>query len=617
MASRLDKGTGRADPLHPSPAHHEPLSIAPQDSHVPPSISLQQMKKYQYAQPHMLKAHSKPPKRAKSAFDKKLGHHLAHLSSSAQASASLSASHDDLLLQHNNAGALEAETDLERTWRVTQDEIVDASAVSAESQAFSLQLDQFGPYDLSYTRNGRHLAIAGRLGHVGTFDVSSSSLHSELHLNETTRAITWLHDESFYAVAQKRFVYIYDKQGLEVHQLRSHVEVEVMQFLPYHFLLATIGQPGYLKYQDTSTGQLVAEHRTRLGSCKTMAQNLHTAMIHLGHQNGTVTLWSPSVSHAQVKLLAHKAPVTSVAVDPSMMGHRMATTAADGTVKVWDARMWKCLNEYAVKKTPKASQWSGKGMLAVGWGNHVSVYNDLSRPSSSPRMPPPPYLTHLFPSTPVHALSFQPFTDVLTVGHSRGISSLLVPGSGEANFDSLEADPFEGKRRRREREVQGLLDKVPMDLITLDADVVGRVDRGVLRKGEKKDVLAREGATSFAKMSRAERLKVQGKAALEEDEELSEGEDEDEEDEELSRRREKAEKRIEKADAKNRMRGKSSGLKKALRKRRRNVIDPQTVALKAKLERQRELNKQAKANKAAKEAAQSGQGGALERFKFA
>jgi U3 small nucleolar RNA-associated protein 7 len=95
-------------------------------------------------------------------------------------------------------------------------------------------------HSLSPARFRRHLAIAGRLGHVGTFDVSSSSLHSELHLNETTRAITWLHDESFYAVAQKRFVYIYDKQGLEVHQLRSHVEVEAMQFLPYHFLLATI-----------------------------------------------------------------------------------------------------------------------------------------------------------------------------------------------------------------------------------------------------------------------------------------------------------------------------------------------------------------------------------------
>lgn len=46
------------------------------------------------------------------------------------------------------------------------------------------------------------------------------------------------------------------------------------------------GNPGFLKYQDTSTGQLVAEHRTKLGSCDTMAQNKHNAFIHLGHQNG-------------------------------------------------------------------------------------------------------------------------------------------------------------------------------------------------------------------------------------------------------------------------------------------------------------------------------------------
>ena len=46
------------------------------------------------------------------------------------------------------------------------------------------------------------------------------------------------------------------------------------------------------------------------------------------------------------------------------------------------------------------------------------------------------------------------------IGHSKGLSSLLVPGSGEPNFDSSEADPFENKRMRREREVKGLLDKV-------------------------------------------------------------------------------------------------------------------------------------------------------------
>lgn len=57
-------------------------------------------------------------------------------------------------------------------------------------------------------------------------------------------------------------------------------------------------------------------------------------------------------------------------------------------------------------------------------------------------------------------MRFCPFQDVLTVGHTSGLSSLLVPGAGEPNFDSAEADPFENKNMRREREVRGLLDKV-------------------------------------------------------------------------------------------------------------------------------------------------------------
>lgn len=126
-----------------------------------------------------------------------------------------------------------------------------------------------------------------------------------------------------------------------------------------------------------------------------MAQNAHNAFIHLGHQNGTlgsspeilktseltfvslstgtVTLWSPSVSQAQVKLLAHTSPVSSIAIDPSTMGHRMVTTGIDGSVKIWDTRKWAVLNEYHLKKTPKASGWSQKGLLGVGWGNHISV----------------------------------------------------------------------------------------------------------------------------------------------------------------------------------------------------------------------------------------------------
>lgn len=235
-SSLLDPDTGalpKHDPAYVPPAH--------------------QLKKYLYAQPHLLHAH--PPlataaekkngakrKRvgASRSADVKLEHHLAHLSATAKASSHHAHEHDDLLLPSDNHGLIETESALERTWRITQGEIVEASNVAAADKRFSLSLPDFGPYAVDYTRNGRHLAIAGRKGHVGTFDWANSGLHSELHLNETVRDVKWLHDESFYAVAQKKYVYIYDKQGLEVHQLRSHIEVNRMEFLPYHFLLATI-----------------------------------------------------------------------------------------------------------------------------------------------------------------------------------------------------------------------------------------------------------------------------------------------------------------------------------------------------------------------------------------
>ena len=41
-----------------------------------------------------------------------------------------------------------------------------------------------------------------------------------LQVKETVRDVQFLHNEQFFATAQKKYVYIYDKRGLEVHCLR-------------------------------------------------------------------------------------------------------------------------------------------------------------------------------------------------------------------------------------------------------------------------------------------------------------------------------------------------------------------------------------------------------------
>lgn len=57
--------------------------------------------------------------------------------------------------------------------------------------------------------------------------------------------------------------------------------------------------------QDTSTGRLVAQLPTRLGTCNVMRQNPWNACLALGHPNGVVTMWSPNVGTPLVKMLCH------------------------------------------------------------------------------------------------------------------------------------------------------------------------------------------------------------------------------------------------------------------------------------------------------------------------
>jgi hypothetical protein len=193
------------------------------------------------------------------------------------------------------------------------------------------------------------------------------------------------------------------------------------------------GNTGFLKYQDTSTGQLVAEHRTKLGACVTMTQNVHNAVIYLGHQNGTVTLWTPNLPQPAVRLLAHLGPVCSVAVDPSAGGRYLATAGVDGMVKVWDCRSWKeALRSWNSRGGHATLAWSQRGCLAVASGGAVNVSAIIFSPSC-PILPTPRawsgVLTAFNTCTPPCAFPTPAVPDASTARETPRVRRILpIPG---------------------------------------------------------------------------------------------------------------------------------------------------------------------------------------------
>ncbi|KAF7558487.1 hypothetical protein G7046_g5658 [Stylonectria norvegica] len=405
--------------------------------------------------------------------DKKLRRSLKKLEGKNEA-ATIKAKDAEILLE-NTSGFLETEAELERTYRIRQDEIVQDVAVETAQKRFELKLDALGPYVCDYTRNGRELLLGGRKGHIATMDWREGKLGCELQLGETIRDVRWLHNNQFFAVAQKKYVYIYDHNGVEIHCLRKHMEVSHMEFLPYHFLLATIGSVGFLKYQDVSTGQLVAEIPTKLGQPVSLAQNPYNAVLHVGHQNGAVTLWSPNSQEPLVKLLAHRGPVRSLAIDRE--GRYMVSTGQDQKMAVWDIRMFKEVNSYYTRQPASSVAISDTGLTAVGWGTSTTIWKGLfNKNLPVQEKVQSPYMSWGGEGKRIERVKWCPYEDVLGLGHDEGFSSIIVPGAGEANFDALEANPFETAKQRQEAEVKGLLNKLQPDMIALDPNFIGELD---------------------------------------------------------------------------------------------------------------------------------------------
>lgn len=190
-------------------------------------------------------------------------------------------------------------------------------------------------------------------------------------------------------------------------------------------------------------------------------------------------------------MLCHRSGVKSLAINQT--GHYMVTSGQDHILNVWDLRTYKQLRSLKLEGGASSLAFSQKNLIAAAMRNQVHIFkHDLLESKPDNEIDGEQvvelfddreyYLKHRLANTSISSLQFCPYEDVLGIGHGTGITSILVPGSGEANFDAFEANPYESKGQRRQWEVKALLEKIQPELISLDPVKLKTIDKKTLQE---------------------------------------------------------------------------------------------------------------------------------------
>ena len=141
----------------------------------------------------------------------------------------------------------------------------------------------------------------------------------------------------------------------------------------------------------------------------------------------------------------------------------MATAGLDSMMKIWDLRMFKCLHSYKTDHPAMSLDISDRNLLAMAVGRSVHVLKDaFTKPDDLT------YLKHTIrcPSASLSSGSgvtaqtrflastiatgsvrFRPYEDILAVGHTHGLSTIIVPGTylskcSSASFFTFRNDSY-------------------------------------------------------------------------------------------------------------------------------------------------------------------------------
>lgn len=339
----------------------------------------------------------------------------------------------------------------------TQRQIKKNVACSVKEKAFSLDLDE-DDWKSSYSLDGRHIILHSK-SVVAAFDCKTLNVFFERTLRNVETSI-FLHNEQYCAIASDT-LFIYNKNGQEVHHLSHERNVRRMAYLPYHFLLVTLSDQPFLRYLDTSMGKEVAKLYVKEPSCCALSRR-DDGIVLVGGTRGVVRLFSPNSKEPLCSLLVNSSKISSIAVRKN----NFVCSSLQGT-NFYDFRNLK----EPIYKLPKSENVSLSNVLAMSYKNKITTFMNGSE-----------YIKETYQG--VNSIEFAPYEDILAVGTRNGLSHMIVPGAGDPNIDFYEDSPFLTKKQRREREVKKLMEKIPSSFIGSKFIIEDAVEEEEERKEE-------------------------------------------------------------------------------------------------------------------------------------
>ena len=190
----------------------------------------------------------------------------------------------------------------------------------------------------------------------------------------------------------------------------------------------------------------MAELRTRLGRCDCLSQTRSNAIALLGHSNGVVTHWSPSVTTPLVKMLCHKGPVTAVATD--WAGNYMATAGMDGQVNHRLDHRFALQNPALLTDINLSMSVSMSVSVSVSVSvcerereiPHRKIASNLARtPNPASRTWPCPWVHATRPLYDLAARCFVSANTGVEAANAAGMRSVLVPDPNMLGSIDVEA----------------------------------------------------------------------------------------------------------------------------------------------------------------------------------